>query len=258
MRPMDRIVELLTEKGAVFGARILALGVAFAASFLIASWARRAVLRGLSRTKADATLSQFLANFLRYAIIVATLIACLGAVGFQTASFAALLGAAGLAIGLAFQGTLSNFAAGIMLILFRPFKVGDTIRVSNQIGTVRELELFTTELVTVDNRKIILPNAQVFGQTLENVTHYPTRRVDIALQVPLRINSDATEQALLEAARGVPGVIDEPPAEAALVELGVMAVWQLRVWCNTPDFARVQVGAARAAKRALDQLRSLP
>jgi small conductance mechanosensitive channel len=253
---MDRIVELLKEKGAIFAARILVLGLAFFASFLVASWARRGTLRALSRTKADATLSSFLANFLRYAIIVATLIACLGAMGFQTASFAALLGAAGLAIGLAFQGTLSNFAAGIMLLLFRPFKVGDTIRVSNQIGTVRELELFTTELVTADNRRIILPNAQVFGQTLENVTHYPTRRVDIALQVPLRIDSDTTEQALLDVTRSVPGVLSEPPPEAALVELGVMAVWHLRVWCNTTDFALVQVGATRAAKRALDQLRS--
>jgi len=254
---MERIVELLLEKGAVFGARILIIGVAFSASFLLASWARRALLRGLSRTKADATLSHFLANFLRYAIIAATLIACLGAMGFETASFAALLGAAGLAIGLAFQSTLSNFAAGIMLLLFRPFKVGDTIRVSNQLGTVRELELFTTELVTADNRKIIMPNAQVFGQTLENVTHYPTRRVDVPVQVPLRINSDTTEQALLDAARSVPGVLTDPPPEAALVELGVMAIWHLRVWCNTPDFARVQIGAARAAKRALDQLRGV-
>lgn len=253
---MERIVELLVEKGAVFGARILILGLAFAASFLLASWVRRAMLRGLSRTKADATLSHFLANFLRYAIIVATLIACLGAMGFETASFAALLGAAGLAIGLAFQGTLSNFAAGLMLLLFRPFKVGDTIRVSNQIGTVRELELFTTELVTADNRKIIMPNAQVFGQTLENVTHYPTRRVDIPVQVPLRINSDATEQALLDAARSVPGVLSEPAPEAALTDLNVMAVWQLRVWCNTPDFGKVQIGTVRAAKRALDRLRA--
>jgi small conductance mechanosensitive channel len=252
---MNRILDLLAEKGAVFAARGLFILLAFAAAFLIAGWAQRGMIRALSRTKADATLGRFAANFLRYAIIASTLIACLGAMGFQTASFAALLGAAGIAIGLAFQSTLANFAAGMMLLLFRPFKVGDTVRVGGQTGTVRALDLFTTELVTGDNRKIILPNSAVFGQTLENTSYYATRRVDLAVHVPLQADVRATEAALVAAARAVPGALEAPAADASITELSDKAVWTVRVWCNTDDFSKVQGALAVALKDALDTLR---
>jgi small conductance mechanosensitive channel len=252
---MNRILDLLAEKGAIFAARGLFILVAFAIAFLVAGWAQRAVVRMLSKTRADATLGRFLANFLRYAIIAATLIACLGAMGFQTASFAALLGAAGIAIGLAFQSTLANFAAGIMLLLFRPFKVGDTVRVAGQNGTVRALDLFTTELVTADNRKIILPNSSVFGQTVENTSYYATRRVDLVVHVPLRADVRKTEDALLSAARGVPGALDAPAAEAVLGELSGKAIWTVRVWCNTEDFSKVQTALAVAVRHAFDAAR---
>ena len=113
---MHDIFQLLAQKGAVFAARAIVIAGAFLVAWLLASWARRGVLRSLEPTPVDATLSRFLANFLRYAILVAAFVACLGAMGFQTASFAALLGAAGIAIGLAFQSTLSNFAAGVMFV----------------------------------------------------------------------------------------------------------------------------------------------
>jgi small conductance mechanosensitive channel len=255
---MNRILDLLAEKGAIFAARGLVMLVAFAVAFLVAGWAHRAVERMLARTRADATLGSFLANFLKYAIIASTLIACLGAMGFQTASFAALLGAAGIAIGLAFQSTLANFAAGIMLLLFRPFKVGDTVRVANQIGTVRALDLFTTELVTGDNRKIILPNNAVFGQTLENTSYYATRRVDLSVHVPLRADGKITEQALLAAARSTPGTLEDPPAEAVITELSDKAVWVVRVWCNTDDFAKVQAALSLAVKDAVEAILKQP
>jgi len=252
---MNRILDLLAEKGAIFAARGLFILVAFAIAFLVAGWAQRAVVRVLSKTRADATLGRFLANFLRYAIIAATLIACLGAMGFQTASFAALLGAAGIAIGLAFQSTLANFAAGIMLLLFRPFKVGDTVRVAGQNGTVRALDLFTTELVTADNRKIILPNSSVFGQTVENTSYYATRRVDLVVHVPLRAGVQETEAALLAAARDVPHALDTPAVEAVLGELSGKAIWTVRVWCNTEDFSKVQAALAVGVRQALDAAR---
>jgi small conductance mechanosensitive channel len=252
---MQRILDLLAEKGAIFAARGLFILVAFAIAFLVAGWAQRALVRVLSKTRADATLGRFLANFLRYAIIASTLIACLGAMGFQTASFAALLGAAGIAVGLAFQSTLANFAAGIMLLLFRPFKVGDTVRVGGQTGTVRALDLFTTELVTGDNRKIILPNNSVFGQTLENTSYYPTRRVELVVHVALRANVRATEAALVGAARGVPAGLEAPAPEAVLVELGAKAIWNVRLWCKTEDFSQVQAALAIAMKSALETAR---
>jgi small conductance mechanosensitive channel len=257
-RRMNRILDLLAEKGAVFAARGLLILVAFAIAFLVAGWAQRGVIRVLARTRADATLGRFLANFLRYAIIASTLIACLGAIGFQTASFAALLGAAGIAIGLAFQSTLANFAAGIMLLLFRPFKVGDTVRIAGQTGTVRALDLFTTELVTGDNRKIILPNNAVFGQTVENTSYYATRRVDLNVHLPLRADAHKTEIALVAAARGVPGALAEPPADALLMELSDKTVWTVRVWCNTDDFSKVQAALAIALKDVVDTVPTRP
>jgi small conductance mechanosensitive channel len=253
---MHDIVQVLAQKGAVFAARAIVIAGAFFVAWLVASWARRAVLRSLEKTPVDATLSRFLANFLRYSIIVAALIACIGAMGFQTASFAALLGAAGIAIGLAFQSTLSNFAAGVMLLIFRPFRVGDSIRVAGQLGTVRELELFTTELVTADNRKIVLPNSAVFGQTLENLTHHGTRRAEVTVQMPIDADAEATEGALLAAVSKIPHALSEPPPEAVLTEIGVTAGWQLRVWCKTEDLADVQRDTARAAKLAVDAIRS--
>jgi small conductance mechanosensitive channel len=156
---VDRLVELLLEQGTVFLGRAAIVLVTFTVAWLLAGWAQRGVLRAFERTQVDATLVRFLASALRYGMLVVTLVSCLSAFGITATSFAAVLGAAGIAIGLAFQGTLSNFAAGLMLLLFRPFRVGDTIKAGSFTGTVKALELFSTVLVTGDNRRVVLPNS---------------------------------------------------------------------------------------------------
>ena len=233
--------------------------VAFVLAWIIAGWAARAAGRGLRRTHLDATLVSFAIAFLRYAIILGAFVACLGAVGFQTTTFAAVIGAAGVAVGLAFQNTLSNFAAGIMLLLFRPFKVGDTVRVANQIGVVNELELFTTRLTTPDNRKISVPNASIFNQVLENLSYHRTRRVEIPVSTPAEADLDVARRAFEDALGKLPQALPEPAPEAYINDLGVPATpgvnWQLRVWCNTEDYGATHQAALRAAKRVLDELR---
>jgi small conductance mechanosensitive channel len=255
----EKLLALLAQKGAVFLVRAGGVLLAFLVAWMIAGWVSRAAGRGLRRTQLDATLISFAIAFLRYAIILGAFVACLGAVGFQTTTFAAVIGAAGVAIGLAFQNTLSNFAAGVMLLLFRPFRVGDTVRVANQLGVVNELELFTTRLTTPDNRKISVPNASIFNQVLENLSYHRTRRVELLVSTPLEVDLDAARQAFEEALGKLPRALPEPPPEAYINDLGVPGTpgvnWQLRVWCNTEDYAATHQGAVRAAKRVLDQFR---
>ncbi len=251
----DQLLPLLIQKSVVFLVRATGVLVAFAMSWVVAGWAYRAMRRALDKTELDATLTSFLANLLRYAILFGAFIACLGAVGFQTTSFAALIGAAGLAVGLAFQNTLSNFASGVMLLLFRPFKVGDTIKVANQTGVVDELELFTTRLTTSDNRKVSVPNSSVFNTVLENNTFHPTRCVEVGLTTPIESDIEAAAQALETAMKAIPQVLPEPPPQAYVNDLVGGVNWQLRAWCKTEEYSLVHQAVVRAAKKVIDQLR---
>ncbi|MBW2263417.1 MAG: mechanosensitive ion channel family protein, partial [Deltaproteobacteria bacterium] len=170
------------------------------------------------------------------------------------ASFAALIAAAGLAVGLAFQGTLSNFAAGVMLLVFRPFKVGDLVTTAGNLGIVQEIELFTTELSTLDNRKIVVPNGSIFGSVIENLTHNDTRRVDVPVGVEYSADVDETRKVLEAMIPSIPAVLEDPAPQVFLAELGASSVdWQVRVWCKTEDYWDVYQATIRAAKMALDE-----
>jgi small conductance mechanosensitive channel len=174
--------------------------------------------------------------------------------GIQTTSFAAVIAAGGLAIGLAFQGTLSNFAAGVMLLAFRPFKVGDLIVVAGTMGTVQEIELFTCELTALDNRRIVIPNSSIFGSTIENLTHHPQRRVDIPVGTSYSADTDRVRAVLEATLAKVEGVLEEPAPQVLLKGLGSSSVdWQLRGWCNTEDYWDVWQRMIRDAKAALDR-----
>ena len=177
----------------------------------------------------------------------------MGVFGIETTSFAAVIGAAGLAIGLAFQGTLSNFAAGMMLLIFRPFKVGDVVTVDGHTGKVAELELFTTELTTPDNRRLIVPNNKIFGSTIENITHHPIRRVDVPVGVDYTAGIDQVREILEQVPPRIPGVLEDPSYQIFLKELGASSVdWVVRVWCKTEDFWDVHQATIRSTKMALD------
>jgi small conductance mechanosensitive channel len=229
------------------------VAVALFVAWLVAGWARRAMIRSLEK-RFEPMLARFFSNVVRYAILTAAVLGCLGVFGIQTTSFAAILGAMGLAIGLAFQGTLSNFSSGIMLLVFRPFKVGDVIEVAGTIGAVKELELFTTELVSADNRRIIVPNSEVFGKKIVNFTHYPTRRVEVAVGTDYAADLDKVREVLETVPAAVEGVIDDPPPAVFLSELGASSVdWKVRVHTKTEDFWDVHQRLVRATKRALDE-----
>jgi len=223
-------------------------------AMLVAAWASRVVLASCEKSKIDSTLGKFFARATRWIILLIAGLFVLGKFGIETASFAVILGAAGLAIGLAFQGTLSNFAAGIMLLIFRPFKVGDVVEVAGELGIVDEIELFTTTMDTFDKRRIILPNASVFGATIENISHHPFRRADVSVGCEYSADIDKTREVLEKAANDVPGRLDDPAPAVVLLELGASSVdWSVRVWANQADFLAVKQAAIRQVKMALDE-----
>jgi small conductance mechanosensitive channel len=250
----NAILEKVIELGTTWGIRIVGALFALFMAWIVAAWARRRVLRALEGRNFDPALTKFAASMLRYTILVAAVLGVLGVFGVETTSFAAVIGAAGLAIGLAFQGTLSNFAAGVMLLIFRPFKIGDFVSVAGIMGTVQEIDLFTSDLTTVDNRRLVVPNSKIFGEVIENFTHHDTRRCDVAVGVEYDADIDKTREVLEAVAPSIPGVLQDPPPQIFLAELGASSVdWQVRVWCETDDFWEVHQATVRAAKAALEE-----
>jgi len=175
--------ESLLPMAAGYALRVLGALVGLWLAFKFASLAQTRLTAALRARAFDATLSVFFGSMSRWGILVASVLAVLSIFGIETTSFAAIIGAAGLAIGLAFQGTLSNFSAGVMLLVFRPFKVGDLVVAAGINGYVREIGLFATALDTKDGRHLILPNSQVANAIIENQTHNALRRVEVVLQV---------------------------------------------------------------------------
>lgn len=246
----NKYIDLLMEHGP----KVLGVLLALFFAWVIASWAERGVRAGLEKRNFDDTLTRFFAKFTRYLILVGAVLGCLGVFGIQTASFAAVLAAAGFAVGMAFQGTLGNFAAGIMLLVFRPFKVGDFVEVNDDTGICEHIDLFTCEFRTLDNRKLIIPNGAVFGSTITNYTGYEVRRVDIDVGAEYSADINATRAALEKAAANIPGMIKDPAPQVFLSALGGSSIdWQVRVWCKTDDYWDVWQATVQATKAALDE-----
>lgn len=236
-----------------YGIRVAFVLILMFLAWTASGWASSAVRTSLARLRFDATLTKFIAKFVRWGVLSLAGLMCLSKFGVETTSFAAVIGAAGLAIGLAFQGTLSNFAAGAMLLIFRPYKVGDVINVSGFLGSVDEVELFTTTLDTFDNRRIIVPNSEIFGAVIENVTHHAHRRVDVEVGVCYTADIDHTRDVLLQAIASVPEVLHDPEPAAVLTGLGASSVdWSVRAWAPTPVFGAVKQALIRAVKMHLD------
>lgn len=246
---VNQVIEVVS----TWGLSVLGAIVILIVGFMVAGWASRATSGALARTKRiDDTLRQFLASVVRYGIIVFTVLAVLERFGVQTTSFIAVLGAAGLAIGLAFQGTLSSIAAGVMLLLFRPFRVGQFIEGAGVAGTVEEISLFTTSINTVDNVHIVVPNAQLWNTAIKNHSHNANRRIDIG--VDLAAGSDvgkaiAVLHGLLD---GDGSVLKNPPASMAVTRKSDGACnIRITAWCAGGDInALVTADIARKIKDA--------
>lgn len=220
----------------LYSVNIVGALIILIAGYIFAGFARNLIRRLFARRKIDPTIGGFVGNIANAGIMAFVVVTALDKLGVDTKSFAAIIAAAGLAIGLALQGGLSNFAAGFLIIVFRPFKAGDVINGAGIEGTVEEVQVFSTTLNTADNKKIIVPNSSLMNGTITNYTANETRRVDLPLVVGAGQSLERAHAALLALAASDRRVLKDPApavANVKLVDLGTQV--ELRVWCYTSD-----------------------
>ena len=208
----------------------------------------------LERNGVDVTLTKFLKNIVYYALLTAVVIAAAQKLGINTASFLAVVGAAGLAVGLALKDSLANFSAGVMLILFRPFKVGDVVNIAGETGAVEEITIFNTVMNTPDNQRKIIPNGIITSGTITNITANDTRRVDMVFGISYEDDIKKAEQLLNEIVRAEPKVLSDPEPTVAVAELADSSVnFVVRPWVKTDDYWDVKFILTEKIKMAFDE-----
>ena len=231
-------------------AAIAAIVITLFASRFVKSWIAKL---GFRYEQLDDTLFVFLSKFAQVVVLAVGSVFVLNSFGVQTTSIVALLGAAGLAVGLALQGTLSNFAAGIMLIVFRPFKRGDYVSVSGQSGTVKEISIFTTELGTPDNLQIIVPNGQVWGAPITNFSAYGTRRLDVTFGVAYASDLKQVEEVLAQVIAADKRIHQDPAPVIKVSNLNQSSVdFVVRIWCDSSDLWTLRLDLNRQVKDNFD------
>lgn len=224
-------------------------------AFFVSGWLRRKIVRvALDREELDDTLFTFLGNIVRYVVLIFAALFVLNTFGVQTTSIIAALGAAGLAIGLALQGTLSNVAAGVMIILFRPVRLGDFVTVAGVSGTVKDISLNTTELATLDNVQVIVPNSNVWGNVITNYSVYDTRRAEWTFGVSYGSNLAEAERVIRDTILSDPRALTDPEPFCQVNNLGDSSVdFLVRVWCSSSDKFAFEADMKRQVKEALDR-----
>jgi small conductance mechanosensitive channel len=236
-----------------YGLKVIGAILVLIVGRAVARWARRATIRGLERGGMDATLIPFVSGLVYTLAMVFVVIAVLGLFGIPTASFVAVLGAAGLAVGLAMQGTLSNFAAGVMLLVFRPFRVGDLVEVAGTLGVVKEIGIFATQLNSVNNIRIIVSNSSVYGDKISNYTANEVRRVDLTVGVSYGDDLDLAKQTILGVVTSHEKVLEDPAPQVEVAEMADSSVnFVVRPWCATGDYWRVHFDVTQRCKEQLE------
>lgn len=234
---------------------VLAAIVILLIGWAVANWVRRRIQRvGERHAKFDTTLFHFLGNAARYVVLGFSVLFVLNTFGVQTTSIVAAIGAAGLAIGLALQGTLSNVAAGVMIILFRPIKIGDFVEVAGEMGTVKDITLNTTELASLGNVQVIVPNAEIWGNVIENYSVYPTRRAEWTFGVGYGANLKRAEEVIRDTIMSDQRSKSEPAPFIQVNNLNDSSVdFLVRVWVDAESYFQYQADMKRAVKEALDR-----
>lgn len=257
LNELETVARKFAEAGGDFAVNIVVALLIFIVTMWASGWlagvARRLMGRLHRHGPPDLTLQSFASSLTRYVVLVVGLIAVLQQLGVQTTSIIAVLGAASIAIGLALQGALSNVAAGVMILLFRPYRVGDTIETGGRQGVVRVLDLFVTELATFDNVRVIIPNGKVFGDVIVNTSAHATRRVDVIIRVDLKRPIDEVIASMRTALANDKRILESP---APLIEgVNLMEAWAelaVRAWVKSADYGPVRSDLYLAARRAVE------
>ncbi len=237
-----------------YGLKVIGAIIILIVGRIAAGLISRGVRKTMTRARVDPALTGFMGKLAYFAVFAFAFVAALEAFGVKTTSFIAVLGAAGLAIGLALQGSLSNFASGVMILLFRPFKIGDYVSAGGVTGTVVEISVFTTIFHTPDNQRIIVPNGAVMGGNITNVTALDTRRVDLVASIGYGDDIDKAKQLFLSLCQNHPLVHAEPEPVVKVMELADSSVnLMVRPWCNTSDYWDVYFDLTEQIKKSCDE-----
>ncbi|MCL4122960.1 UNVERIFIED_CONTAM: hypothetical protein GTU68_062521 [Idotea baltica] len=247
---IEKIKELLVEytPKVLVALAILIIGL-FAITIIVKTSRNLMKKRGV-----DATLQKFLGDLISWALKLLLFITVIAKLGVETASFAAIIAAAGLAVGLALQGSLGNFAGGVLIMIFKPFKIGDLVEAQGEIGVVKEIEIFTTKLTGLSNKEIIIPNGILSNGNIVNYSTEGTRRVDLVIGVSYDADIKQTKDVLLNILTSHPKVLKDPAPGVTVLELADSSVnFAVRPWCNTADYWDVYFEVTEAAKLELDK-----
>lgn len=239
--------------GTEYGIKILGAIIIW----IVGSWIIKKLVNGtrklMIKRNYDESLQKFLINLLGWLFKILLILTILSQLGVETTSFAAILAAAGLAVGLALQGSLSNFAGGVLIMIFRPIKIGDLIEAQGEIGVVKEIEIFTTKLTGLSNKEIIIPNGSLSNGTIVNYSAEGTRRVDLVFGVGYDSDIKKTKEVLLNVLTSHPLVLQDPEPTVNVSELADSSInFAVRPWCNVADYWTVFFDVTENTKEALD------
>jgi small conductance mechanosensitive channel len=249
----EDLVQTVVTLVSTWGLQVIGALVVLIVGRVVAGSLRRLTRRSLERANLDPVLVPFFASGVYYLTLAAVVIAVLSLFGIETTSLVAVLGAAGLAVGLALQGTLSNFAAGVMLLIFRPFKVGDYVEVAGEGGSVQEVGVFSSTLHTPDNVKVTIPNSAVYGQTIKNYTANDTRRNDLVIGISYGDDIARAIETIQQVLAADARVLDDPAPNVAVAELADSSVnLVVRPWCAGSDYWALRFDLTRKLKEELE------
>jgi len=251
---MENMMDKLVEWGAMYGTKVLgAIAILVLGRIGVGLFAK-IVKQILTKAKTDETLTRFLVSLTRIGLLAFVVIAALNTLGIQTASFVAIIGAAGLAVGFALQGSLSNFASGVMLIIFRPLKRDDLVEAGGTLGVVKEIHIFNTILRTVDNKRVIIPNSKVTGDTIVNYSAEGMLRVDMVFGISYGDHIPKAKEILEKILQHDPRVLKDPAYTVAVSELGDSSVnFVVRPYVKVADYWSVYFDVTEKVKMTFDE-----
>ncbi len=251
---MDNVADQLTVFITTYGIKVIGAIIILILGRIAAGIGRKTVKKVLEKTKTDPAVVSFVGSMIYFLILIFAVLAALAKFGIQTASFVAILGAAAFAIGFALQGSLANFAAGVLILVLRPFKVGDYIDGAGVGGTVKDIQLFTTVLATPDNIKIMVPNGKLFGDTIKNFSGFDTRRIDFVIGIGYTSDIQKAYDVLMSLIKEDTRILSDPPTNIAVSELADSSVnFVVRPWVKRSDYWGVKFDLTRKIKEAFDE-----
>ena len=238
----------------MYGLKIIGAILILIIGRIAAGIGRKIVTKTLEKSKTDPAVTSFVGSLIYFLILTFAILAALAKFGIQTASFVAVLGAAGFAIGFALQGSLANFAAGVLILVLRPFKIGDYIDSAGVAGTVKDIQLFTTVLATPDNIKIMVPNGKIFGDVIKNISAYDTRRVDLVIGIGYTSDIQKAYDIMMNLIKEDSRILSDPATQIAVSELADSSVnFVLRPWVKKEDYWNVKFDLTRKIKETFDE-----